>query len=181
MHPREESIDLTPIQFEREVKAILDKVNAKIISFDSKHLEKLSGNIGEYEIDITIRFEALGVKYLTLVECKHHKNPIKREVIQILHDKIRETGAHKGIVFATTTFQRGAIEYARSHGIALIKIAEGKAFYEVRGSHTRAEPPPWANIPPYMGYSVELSDSGSLLYSTVSTRNPELLNEFLGF
>ena len=32
-----------------------------------------------------IRFEVMGVQYVSLVECKHYKNPITREKVQALH------------------------------------------------------------------------------------------------
>jgi restriction system protein len=177
----EEPIELTPEQFEREVRKILQKSNANLKAFEVNHREKIPGAEGIYEIDVTARFEALGAEYLTLIECKHQKNPIKREVVQILHDKIRTTGAHKGMIFATTTFQRGAIEYASAHGIALVRMVEGKTSYETKAFGIAAEPPPWANIPPYVGYFYSLTDEGDKRYTLVSVKYSDALNEFLGF
>ena len=178
----EEFIDLSPVQFEREVKSILQRANANLKEFKVKHLEKLQGTEGEYEIDITVRFEALGATYLTLVECKHQKNPIKREIVQILQDKIRTTGAHKGMIFATSTFQRGAIEYASAHGIALVRMIEGKTSYETKSLYGRPiEPPPWANIPSYVGYLCSLTKEGHIQNTLVSITYLDALNEFLNF
>ncbi len=181
MHPKEEPIELTPKKFEREVKAMLEKASANLKAFEAKHLEKVRGLEGDYEIDVTARFEALGVDYLTLIECKHQKNPVKRETVQILYDKIRTTGAHKGMIFATTTFQRGAIEYATAHGIALVRVAEGKTLYETKAFGISPEPPPWANIPPYVGYFTSLTDEGNIQHTLVSVRYSDALNDFLDF
>ena len=177
----EEPIELAPEQFEREVRAILQKSNANLKAFEAKHREKIKGVGGIYEIDVTARFEALGAEYLTLIECKHQKNPIKREVVQTLYDKIRTTGAHKGMIFATTTFQRGAIKYASAHGIALVRMVEGKTSYETKAFGAVAEPPPWANIPPYVGYFYSLTDEGNICHTLVSIRYSDALNKFLGF
>lgn len=176
----EDPIELIPKQFEYEVKAILEKANANLKEFEAKHLEKLEGAEGVYEIDVTARFEALGAEYLTLIECKHQRNPIKREVVQILYDKIRATGAHKGMIFATTTFQRGAIEYASAHGIALVRIMEGKTSYETKAFGISTEPPPWANIPPCVGYFTSLTNEGNIQHTLVSVRYSDALNDFLG-
>ena len=173
--------ELTPQQFEHEVKAILEVANAKLKAFEVNHLEKLQGTDGAYKIDVTVRFETLGAEFLILVECKHQKSPIKRDVVQVLHNKVQATGAHKGMIFTTTTFQRGAIKYANIHGIALVRIAEGKTFYETKGLDRPVEPPPWANIPSYMGCFISLTNSGNIQYSTVSVRNPDALNDFLDF
>lgn len=117
---------LTPEQFELGVKEMLDAAAGQLDSFEARHRELLPGTDGSYEIDITVRFHALGVQFLVLVECKYRKASIKREVIQVLHDRLRSTGAHKAILFSTSPFQSGAVAYARKHGIALVRIARGK-------------------------------------------------------
>jgi hypothetical protein len=38
--------------------------------------------------------------FLMLVEAKRHKNPIKRELVQVLHSKLRSVGAHKAAMIA---------------------------------------------------------------------------------
>lgn len=40
----------------------------------------------------------MGIRYVTLVECKHYKSAITREKVQVLYDKIRVVGANKGII-----------------------------------------------------------------------------------
>jgi restriction system protein len=121
---------LTPDGFERQVKAWIESVAGPLESFNTKHLEDVSGADGDYTIDVTARFTAFGgASFLLLVECKRHKNPIKREVVQILRDKLQSVGAQKAMVVSTSDFQSGAIEYAKIHGIALIQIVNGQAAY----------------------------------------------------
>jgi len=177
----EDPIELKPEQFEREVKAILEGARADLKAFEANHREKLEGVEGAYEIDVTVRFEALGANFLILVECKHQRSPIKRETVQILYDRVRTTGAHKGMLFATTTFQRGAIEYASAHGIALVRIVEGKTSYETKAFGISSAPPPWANIPPYVGYFTSLNNEGNIQHTLVSVRYSDALNEVLDF
>jgi restriction system protein len=165
--------------FEREVKKLLDAAGSQLLGFESKHRAKLTGVDGTNEIDILARFAALGVEFKVLVECKHQSEPVKRQVVQVLNDRIRSMGAQKGLLVATTRFQRGAIEYAQQHGIALVQLVEGRATYFTRGSGERAEPPPWANIPPYAGWMLSLSDQGGEVHSLVSVDHPEALQTFL--
>ena len=66
------------------------------------------------------------------VECNHDKSRVKRDRVQELWAKIQSVGAHKGILFATAGFQSGAIEFAKSHGIALVEIADGRSSYVVK-------------------------------------------------
>jgi restriction system protein len=121
---------LTPERFERQVKAWLESVAKPLEAFSAKHLDSIDGVDGEYTIDVTARFQALGgASFLIVAECKKHKNPIKREVVQALRDKQQSVGAQKAMVFATSSFQSGAIEYASKHGIALVQIVSGQAVY----------------------------------------------------
>ncbi len=116
---------LSPGDFERLTEVYLRALGGSLREFQTTRLEQLSGTDGVYEIDITIRFEALGVNFIVLVECKHHRSPIKRDVVQILHDRLESTGSQKGILFSTAPFQRGAVQYANAHGIALVHVTNG--------------------------------------------------------
>src|SRR5260370_41359355 len=96
---------ITPEEYEAGVEEVIREWGMGLTEFQVKRREVLTGTDGEYEIDVSARFEALGVNFLVLAECKHYKNPIKREVVQILHDRLRSVGGHKGIIFATSSFQ----------------------------------------------------------------------------
>ena len=87
---------------------------------------------GEFEMDAVARFRALGGDYLVLVECKHHKYPIKRELVQVLADKLAAAHAQKAMLFSTAPFQSGALEYAKQRRIALIHITEGGPIFHTR-------------------------------------------------
>ncbi|NJC47251.1 UNVERIFIED_ORG: hypothetical protein GGR78_000472 [Xanthomonas campestris] len=69
--------DITPEEYELQVKVWLESVGHELDSFSAAHREVLSSADGEYEIDVVVRFKALGgVQFKTLVECKKHKDPI---------------------------------------------------------------------------------------------------------
>ena len=152
-------IQLTPDEFEEEVQKILAQQGLGLAGFQVERLEKLPGPGGEYEIDITARFEALCVDFLVLVECKRHRDPIKRDIVQVLHSRIQEVGAHKGIIFATTAFQRGAVEFAKAHGIALVQIADGRTSYVARAENAMVD------LPLYVGWVVSADDTGEQMLS----------------
>ena len=173
-----ELTDLPPAEFERQVKMLLESWGQHLTEFSTSHRELL-GQHRTYEIDIVVRFEALGASFLVLVECKHHRSPIKRDTVQVLHDRIRETGAHKGLLFSTSSFQSGAIEYAQRHGVALIQIAEGKTSYFTRSFDGPQEPPAWANVPPFVGWLMSFEKDGGQSMSLVSVEHPAELREFI--
>jgi restriction system protein len=178
--PREiPPVELSPEQFELEIKKMLEAGGAKLDSFRATHRQILHGAEGDYEIDVAVRFEAMGAEFLVLVECKHQKHPVKREVVQVLADRIRSTGAHKGIIFATAPFQSGALEYAKQHGIGLVRIADGSTAWVTKAFEATSEPPPWAKIPPYVGWLVQLTEQGLEQHSLIDLRHTEALIGFL--
>jgi restriction system protein len=170
-------VSLTPEEFEREVQSLLNEMGGGLSEFKVTRREKISGVDGVYEIDVAVRFEALGADFLVLVECKHHEYPIKREVIQVLHDRLRSISAQKGMLFATVRFQRGAIEYAKKHRITLVQIADGKTSYLVKAEHRERDLPSWI---PYVSWMVTISEEGRESYSLVRKGSLQALSESLG-
>lgn len=120
------SPDMTPTEFEELVARILRLEGRNIEGLEVKLHEVLEAPDGSYDIDATARFQALGVDFLVLAEAKMHTNPIKRELVQVLSQKVLSAGAHKGILVSAAPFQRGAISFAAAHGIALIQVVEGR-------------------------------------------------------
>lgn len=142
---------LSPTEFEVLVKSWFETVGHPMESFEVAHLETLPGADGEYTFDVTVRFKAFqGAQFLVLVECKKHKNPVKREVIQVLHDRLRSVGGHKGFVVATTSFQSGVLEYAEKHGIALLQVVSGRVMYIQATADKELRPLP-PHIPRFVG------------------------------
>jgi restriction system protein len=109
----------------------LRALDHQLKDFTVEHQTPLASPDGEFNMDAVATFEALGANFLVLVECKHHKNPIKRELVQVLADKLSSTPGHKGMLFSTATFQKGAINYAISRRIALVHFTEGGSIYEL--------------------------------------------------
>lgn len=52
--------NITPEEYELQVKMWLESVGHELDSFSAAHREILSGADGEYEIDVVVRFKALG-------------------------------------------------------------------------------------------------------------------------
>ncbi len=139
---------LTPAEFEEHVRRWLTLAGAGLNELEVVHLEAIEGNGGEYEMDVVARFTVLdGAQIIVLIECKHHRTPIKREVIQVLESKLRDTKAHKGMVFSTSSFQSGALEFAKAKGIATVMVSDAGAEYMTRSADSRPTPTPGHAVP----------------------------------
>jgi restriction system protein len=150
--PEDINADITPRDFELLVRDYLIQQGQPLKSFVATHDIKLECTDGEYQIDVYAEFEYLGAVFKVLVECKRHASSIKRETVQILFDKLRATGAQKGMLFATSGFQEGARSYAEAHGIALIRVIEGRFTYFTKAEGVQQfVRPPWHDGPKYVG------------------------------
>lgn len=81
---------ITPAEFEQFVVELLDSVGPLVESLEVTLHDKIQGTDGVYDFDATVRFGLAGMRFLVLVEAKRHKNPIKRELVQVLHDSERQ-------------------------------------------------------------------------------------------
>lgn len=124
--------DITPAEFEQFVVELLESVNPSVDDLKVILHDKIPGVDGLYDFDATVRFGLGGMRFIVLIEAKRHKNPIKRELVQVLHDKVRSVGAQKAAMIATAPYQRGALEYAKRHGIALATVTEGRFTFGTR-------------------------------------------------
>ncbi len=154
------SIELAPVEFEQQVAPMFAAYAPTLETTSIRHLVKIQGTDGIYEIDVLVTFAWMGLSYRTLVECKNHKNPIKRDDVQVLQSRLQSTGSQKGVVLSTSGFQKGAIEYAQAHGIALVQIVTGELIYQTRSAmayNNRPQSPVKA-----AGYLVEINEKGNI-------------------
>jgi hypothetical protein len=113
---------LTSVEFEKLVMECMLELGNGLTELKVTHNQKIEAEDGLYQIDVYATFKAMGVEMKVIAECKQYASPVKREKVAVLHDKSRALGAHKGIMFSTASYQKGAIQYAIIHGIALVRI-----------------------------------------------------------
>jgi restriction system protein len=150
-------LSLSPGEFERAVRDLFEAEGVGLSEFQAHHLDKIATPDGTYTFDVTARFQAVGVNFLVIIECKRVTTPIERETVQILHQKQISASAQKSILVSTAPFRFGALEFAKAHGIALILIEDGQLIYEVRSSAARPRQP-WL---PTFGFRLEHASSGT--------------------
>ena len=179
----EKLAELTPEKFEMQVVDWLQATGHMLDNFKVTHRKNLRGPGGDYEFDAVVECTVLGGAQLTiLVECKRHSRPIEREKIISVYGKFRDVEANKAMVFSTSGFQSGAIRYATSKNIALVKFIDGSFLYQTRSadsSDTDAPPPPWANLPEFAGIFMESKKDGIISCKVIDMRNTKVLSEWI--
>lgn len=174
-------VAMSPREFELWVKEILEsKGMGKLEEFSVSHRQRLTANDGAYEIDIMVSFVALGeAKFKVLVECKHLKRKVERCAVELLLSRIRSTGSQKGIIFSTSAFQSGAVEFAETHGIGLVHVVDASTRWVV---NTNAAILPGVILKQFLASSRWVGwmfSNGGAIWSAVSPDDGEQLRQFL--
>ena len=177
--------DITASEFEAWVAEIFSAAEGRVDDLRVALHVSVTGADGEYDFDATARYRWVGLEFLVLVEAKRHKNPIKRELVQVLHQKLQSVGAHKAVMISTAPYQRGALDFAKAHGIALVSLTEGRFTILMRsaGKHpalTREEASTWYETPTFVGFCLGPGDSPESTRSTIiSSQYPDYVVELL--
>jgi hypothetical protein len=177
--------DITPAEFEQFVVELVSSASGQVDDLVVTLHDKVTGMDGTYDFDATVRFTFGGANFLVIVEAKRHRNPIKRELVQVLRDKMQGVGAQKAVMISTAPYQRGALEYARTHGIALATVTEGRFLYETKAITaspvmTRDEARERFGLPAFAAHGYGSGDEpGSTRVTFLSTESPEYVAEVL--
>lgn len=187
---------ISPAEFEVFCMDVLRNYAAeeKLKDFVIKHNVKQVAPDGTYQLDILASFTALDVELKILCECKQYTSPVKRERIELLEGRLKSLGMHKGILLSTSGFQSGAIQYAKTHGIALIQVYDHSCRKYSRGADPHAdlnENDPLKYIedhwPPYRAICFSDKEEPVVLYPTAEMVSAiyeeanKLLKEQYGF
>lgn len=157
-----DALEISPEDYEREVLRWLNNASEEEeLEVCLKHSEVVAGQSGDYQIDITAEFSVFkGAVIKVLVECKRHGRPVERDDVLAFSKKIENTESHKGMMFSTAGFQRGAIAAAKPEGIALVTFVDGKSSYETRHQRPIHDPPSSVDCPKYAGLFFDDGDNG---------------------
>ncbi|MGB5147696.1 MAG: restriction endonuclease [Porticoccaceae bacterium] len=104
-------------KFERLVAAINA---AEQRGADVRWNDKINGR----QFDVSIRFNSGLYTYLTVIECKDTKDPIRVEKVDAFVTKSRDAKANKAVMVTTSCFQAGCREVAERHGVELLILSE---------------------------------------------------------
>jgi hypothetical protein len=166
---------LSPAEYEQAVTDIAKTMGQDVTDWRVEHLDPVEGLDGTYIIDVTVRFRLAGMDFLVLFECKRHASAVKREHVQVLHAKMQSTGAQKGVLVAASGFQAGALQYARAHGIACVRLVDDAWTYLSRTITSQGRPAPHPTGI-YTGYVISAEDDHT---SAMLTGNPAAVRGML--
>lgn len=177
--------DMSAARFEEFVVGLFSAVSDRVTDMRVTLHEKITGVDGTYDFDATVRFTLGAMDFLVLVEAKKHGSPIKRELVQIFHSKILSVGAHKGAMISTAPYQSGALKFAKTHGIAVATVTEGRFTFEAKSVEqapqlTREEASARYGLPAFVAHSYTAGDTPTSTNITLlSAEHPDYILEVL--
>ncbi|KXJ41112.1 MAG: hypothetical protein AXA67_07780 [Methylothermaceae bacteria B42] len=80
------------------------------------------------------------------------------------------------MIFATCSFQSGALKFAKIYGIATVAFIEGVFLYKTKDAGPSAPPPSWAGLPDYIGIFMN-QENDRISCSTIYLKNTEVLSK----
>jgi hypothetical protein len=91
------------------------------------HLKKYKGKSGQdHAIDVSFEVKLGELELLFLVECKEYKRKAGVDDMMQFIYRLRDIGAHKGILVTTHGFQEGAMTIAKAERVGLLVAAKGQ-------------------------------------------------------
>ena len=174
------STNITPEEFEKCVQNwLILSANQQSLKLDTEHLGIANGEGGSYKIDVLVHFSVLGgASIKVLVECKHQTRPIEREDIMVFESKLRDCNAQKAMIFSTSGFQSGALDFASAKNIATITIVNGVWLYETKSLEKITSIPSWIKHEKYSAISLS-KPNNSILCSTITNSRLDPINEWI--
>lgn len=82
------------------------------------------GTRGEHDVDVLVRGNLYGVKFVWIIECKAWRSNIPKEKVMALAAIVEDVGADRGFLLSEVGFQSGAIQQARKRNITLTSIQD---------------------------------------------------------
>ncbi|MFO0737560.1 MAG: restriction endonuclease [Labilithrix sp.] len=111
--------------YERLTRRVFETLLAQqsVKNLRVEHDIKLQGLTNEHQIDVYWEFEAGGITYRTVVECKDKTKPVEKQTLHALWTTLQDLpGQPRGVVVSRSGFQEGAERFAKAHGILLYEL-----------------------------------------------------------
>jgi hypothetical protein len=101
-------------------QALVDQDQAQNISVE--HNKPLRGKYLSHQCDVYWKFKSAGMEYSTIVECKNWNKRLKQENLLAFRAKLEDLNNPKGVIVTRSGYQKGAVKYAKAHGILLYEL-----------------------------------------------------------
>ena len=168
--------DLSPEHFEILVMRELRKTGLEVSALSVHRRVTLTDDERGYLVELKGAVGTPGAARPALIACLRQSRPIGAADLSTFAAHLRETAVEFGLLFGAGDFDRGAVQAAAAHGIALFRVADGRAAFDTSGWGAPGHYPAW--LPAYCAQSVASDPVGEPRYTLLeSGRGAGLLAE----
>jgi restriction system protein len=116
------------------------------------------GKSDDYVVELGCSLRVGDADRYVLIECRNERAPVSPTAIEALQAKVVQAKAQHAMMFSTTGFETDAIRAARTLGMPLLAVADGKTAFARSPWGMAGDPPAW--VPEYMAELVDLDAMG---------------------
>jgi Restriction endonuclease len=116
------------------------------------------GGGGGYIVELGCSLRVGDGDPFVVIECRNASAPVTVAGMEALQTKVQQAKAQHAMMFSTSGFDADAIRTARTLGIPLFAVADGKTAFARSPWGMAGDPPAW--VPEYMAEMVGLGPTG---------------------
>lgn len=149
---------LLPYEVEIFVVRELRKAGLEPTSVKVRERTEPKGGDGEYVVELGCSLRIDDADQSVLIQCRNERAMATPALVEALHAKLAVVTVQHAMMFSTAGFEPNAIRTARTLGIPLFTVADGKTAFARSPWGMAGDPPAW--VPEYMAELVELDVVG---------------------
>lgn len=157
---------LPPDQFGVVVLRELRKAGFDVSPLLRERRSSLPGDEDAYKIDYQLSLTGPGaaVPLNLLIECRRQADPVGRSEVESLRKRAEENEMTAAMLFTTSGCSKEAAVHARAHGMALFRVADGRAAW-TRSAWGGPSAPSW--LPEFMLELAGMGPAGDVRYDLI--------------
>jgi hypothetical protein len=116
------------------------------------------GGDGDYVVELGCTLRIGDADRSVLIQCRNERAMVTPALVEALHASLPVAKVQHAMMFITAGFEPNAIRTARSLGIPVFTVADGKTAFARSPWGMAGDPPAW--VPEYMAELVDLDVAG---------------------
>ena len=149
---------LLPHEVEIFVVRELRKAGLEPTSVKVRDRTEPKGGGGDYVVELGCGLRIGDADRSVLIQCRNERALTTPALVEALHAKLVAVKAQHAMMFSTAGFEPNAIRTARTLGIPLFTVADGKTAFARSPWGMAGDPPAW--VPEYMAELVDIDVVG---------------------
>jgi hypothetical protein len=149
---------LLPHEVEIFVVRELRKAGLEPSGMKVRERAQAPGKSNDYMVELGCSLRVGDTDRYMLIECRNERAPVSTTAVEALQAKVSQAKAQHAMMFSTTGFDPDAIRAARTLGMPLLAVADGKTAFARSPWGMAGDPPAW--VPEYMAEFVWLDATG---------------------